>query len=114
MTFAQLSAIRERLDAVPRVLRSSVFVDIEVNDLRALLDEVERLTTSLAGTEAVLENEREYQTRLKAEIGQLANESFRRGAEAMREASAQKIERDCGNAQTVANWIRDLLIPEDK
>jgi len=39
----QLSAIRARLDAVPRVLRSSVFVDIEVNDLRALLDEVERL-----------------------------------------------------------------------
>jgi hypothetical protein len=40
--------------------------------------------------------------------------AFRRGAEAMREASAQKIERDCGNAQTVANWIRDLPIPEDK
>jgi len=43
MTPDQLSAIRARLDAVPRVLRSSVFVDIEVNDLRALLDEVERL-----------------------------------------------------------------------
>jgi hypothetical protein len=55
MTPSQLSAIRARLDAVPRVLRSSVFVDIEVNDLRALLDEVERLTNALAGRDKPVE-----------------------------------------------------------
>ncbi len=110
MTLDQLSAIRARLDAVPRVLRSSVFVDIEVNDLRALLDEVERLTNALAGTEAVLENEREYQARLKAEVGQLANESFRRGAEAMRTALLQRVSW----GSDLADRIRAEPVPEDR
>jgi hypothetical protein len=76
----------------------------------ALLDEVERLTTLLAGTEAVLENEREYQTRLKAEVGQLANESFRRGAEAMRTALLQRVSW----GSDLADRIRGEPVPEDK
>jgi hypothetical protein len=79
-------------------------------DLRALLDEVARLTTLLAGTEAVLENEREYQARLKAEVGQLANESFRRGAEAMRTALLQRVSW----GSDLADRIRDEPVPEDR
>jgi hypothetical protein len=110
MTSSELSAIR--------ALHAQGY-GIFGTDLRALLDEVERLTTLLAGTEAVLDNEREYQTRLKAEVGQLANESFRRGAEAMREAAAQAFSTQ-GNGyygltgSGVAKIIRDLPIPEDK
>jgi hypothetical protein len=107
----QLSAIRARLDAAS-VVRALMFVNMEASDLRALLDEVERLTTLLAGTEAVLENEREYQTRLKAEVGQLANESFRRGTEAMREAALAACWHH--GAMYLHKQIGALPIPEDK
>ncbi len=121
MTPSELFAIRERLDAAPRAtLRTSLFGRL-TDDARALLDEVERLTTLLAGTEAVLENEREYQTRLKAEVGQLANESFRRGAEAMKQAAVLVSRENVGCRHTVchscvspASAIRFLPMPEDE
>jgi len=110
MTPNQLTAIRERLDAAPRAtLRTSLFGRL-TDDARALLDEVERLTTLLAGTEALLENEREYQTRLKAEVGQLADESFRRGAEAMRTSLLQRVSW----GSDLADRIRGEPVPEDK
>jgi hypothetical protein len=43
MTPAQLSAVRAQLDAAS-VVRALMFVNMEASDLRALLDEVERLT----------------------------------------------------------------------
>jgi hypothetical protein len=107
-------------DTVTRQQRDAHLIANAPTDLRALLDEVERLTTLLAGTEAVLENEREYQTRLKAEVGQLANESFRRGAEAMREAAAQRCEvspihgEKTTTARKYADAVRALPTPEDK
>ena len=162
MTSDQLSAIRERLDAVPpgpwelwygeldwvsvgidgdtvaecrthinqqfsgwQNLRNATFIQHAPTDLAALLDEVERLTTLLAGTEAVLENEREYQARLKAEVGQLANESYRRGVAAMREAAASYLAGRAlawganPNMEVVmdmlrADEVRALPDPEDK
>jgi hypothetical protein len=101
MTRDQLDAIRARLDGGYELSRL---------DTALLLDEVERLTTLLAGTEAVLENEREYQTRLKAEVGQLANESFRRGAEAMRTALLRRVSW----GSDLADRIRDEPVPEDR
>jgi hypothetical protein len=44
MTKEQLSAIRERLDAATPGAWSVAFVTLTAPDLRALLDEVERLT----------------------------------------------------------------------
>jgi hypothetical protein len=44
MTPSQLSAIRERLDAVPRVTWNASLLRLLNDDARALLDEVERLT----------------------------------------------------------------------
>jgi hypothetical protein len=130
----RLTAIRARLDGgyAPSSLDAALLLD-EVERLRAdplpaaawvreveraafrrgaeaMQDEVERLTTLLAGTEAVLENEREYQTRLKAEVGQLANESFRRGAEAMRTALLQRVSW----GSDLADRIRNEPVPEDK
>jgi carbon monoxide dehydrogenase subunit G len=119
MTPNRLTAIRARLDAVPTVPFEARLVRSLSHDLRALLDEVERLTTLLAGTEAVLENEREYQARLKAEVGQLANESFARGAEAMRESAAQRCEvspihgEKTTTARKYADAVRALPTPED-
>jgi hypothetical protein len=101
MTKDQLSAIRERLDGGYELSRL---------DTALLLDEVERLTTLLAGTEAVLENEREYQARLKAEVGQIANESFARGAEAMRTSLLQRVSW----GSDLADRIRDEPVPEDQ
>jgi carbon monoxide dehydrogenase subunit G len=107
---------KEQLDAI----RLEYISDPCHHPIPALLDEVERLTTLLAGTEAVLENEREYQTRLKAEVGQLANESFRRGAEAMRESAAQQCEvspvhgEKTTTARKYADAVRALPTPEDK
>ena len=125
MTADQLSAIRARLDK--RYSVGGCFIDAIQDDLRALLDEVERLTTLLPGTEAVLENEREYQARLKAEVGQLANESFRRGAEAMRQAVIGLAEpratlpvKDgvdaawCRSAQCIVDDVRVMPVPEDR
>ena len=83
-------------------------------DLRALLDEVERLTTELHASQAEVAGLHTDPLPAAAWVREVQQAAFRRGAEAMREASAQKIERDCGNAQTVANWIRDLPIPEGK
>ena len=119
MTPDQLSAIRARLDAAPNATWNGSLVRFLCNDIRTLLDEVERLTTLLAGTEAVLENEREYQARLKAEVGQLANESFARGAEAMRESAAQRCEvspihgEKTTTARKYADAVRALPTPED-
>jgi predicted O-methyltransferase YrrM len=125
MTKEQLDAIRARLDK--RYSVGGCFIDAIQDDLRALLDEVERLTTLLPGTEAVLENEREYQARLKAEVGQLANESFRRGAEAMRQAVIGLAEpratlpvKDgvdaawCRSAQCIVDDVRVMPVPEDR
>jgi len=110
VTSDQLSAIRERLDTATPGAWGVAFVSLSAPDLRALLDEVERLTTLLAGTEAVLENEREYQARLKAEVGQLANESFCRGAEAMRIALLQRVSW----GSDLADRIRTEPVPEDR
>ena len=136
MTPSQLSAIRARLDAATPGAWSVAFVTLTAPDLRALLDEVERLKNDLAMARQVsgelcqacgwamkfpgepcrceLLRWRDEWASFKARTMEQGASAFARGAEAMREAAAQKIERDCGNAQTVANWIRDLPIPEDR
>jgi hypothetical protein len=136
MTPDQLSAIRARLDAVPRVLRSSVFVDIEVNDLRALLDEVERLTNDLAMArqvsgelcekcgwamkfpgepcrcELLAQVERLTVDPLPAAawVREVERAAFARGAEAMRTALLQRVSW----GSDLADRIRDEPVPEDK
>ncbi len=67
MTPSQLSAIRERLDAAS-VVRALMFVNMEASDLRALLDEVERLKAELDVSDS---DDRLAVKRLTAEVERL-------------------------------------------
>lgn len=117
MTREQLDAIRERME--------NGFLPTWP-DARALLAEVERLTTLLAGTESALDNDREYQERLKAEVADMERAAFKRGVAAMREAAAKEcwnasdeladipdMETEQGTLQNVAYRIRAIPDPED-
>ena len=86
------------------------FLPTRTDAIEKALSIQRRIDAALAAHDAVLENEREYQARLKAEVGQLANESFRRGAEAMRTALLQRVSW----GSDLADRIRDEPVPEDK
>jgi hypothetical protein len=125
MTDEQIADLRDTLAAATPGAWGTAFVSLQAPNVAALLDKLDSLATLLAGTEAVLENEREYQTRLKAEVGQLANESFRRGAEAMRAAAVEVARKRadlpvnsdtdaawCRSAQCIVDELRELAVPE--
>lgn len=84
-----------------------------------LQQEVERLTTVLAGTESALDNDREYQERLKGEVAEMERSAFKRGVAAMREAAAKRCEvspihgEKTTTARKYADAVRDLPDPED-
>ena len=127
MTPAQLSAIRAQLDAAS-VVRALMFVNMEASDLRALLDEIERLTAErdvarLAVLVLPIDTEAdrafdavqpslgtpvppERRIRRQADV----DAAFARGAEAMRTALLQRVSW----GSDLADRIRDEPVPEDK
>jgi hypothetical protein len=89
-------------------------------DLRALLDEVERLTNELDVSDS---DDRLAVKRLTAEVERLnaeRDDAFRRGAEAMRESAAQRCEvspihgKRTTTAWRYADAIRATPIPKDE
>jgi hypothetical protein len=95
MTKEKLDAIRERLDAAS-VVRALMYVSMEASDLRALLDEVERLTADPLPAAAWVR-----------EVGRAA---FARGAEAMRTALLQRVSW----GSDLADRIRAEPVPEER
>ena len=112
MTPDQLSAIRARLDAVPRIAWNASVLSLLNDDLRALLDEVERLTADpLPAAAWVREVERA---------------AFARGTEAMRRAVLRVSEsranlpvKDgveaawCRSAQCIVDDVRVLTVEDE-
>jgi hypothetical protein len=149
MTPSQLSAIRERLDVVEQVGGIYVGTVNFLDDLRALLDEVERLTNDLAMARQVsgelceacgwamkfpgepcrceMVKWRDEWEAFKARMTEQDASSFRRGAEAMRQAVIGLAEpratlpvKDgvdaawCRSAQCIVDDVRAMTVPEDK
>jgi hypothetical protein len=124
MTPAQLSAIRARLSLAH--IRTD---DNYLPDACALLDEVKRLTTELHASQAEVAELYADPLPAAAWVREVQQAAFRRGAEAMREAAAQKVTSynivvvdPAGRAfpvlesplQTLADELRELSMPEDK
>ena len=104
MTNKQLDAIRDRVETAHR--NPGCCSTRVANDLRILLDEVERLTA---------EREILHELTDKAAAEWRAG-AFRRGANAMREAAAQACEVFCieQDGFGYAGVVRETPIPEDK
>ena len=115
MTPSQLSALRERLDAARQTLQGVVRVEIDTNTLLTLLNETERQANDLRALLDEVE-------RLTAE----RDAAFKRGAEAMREVAASHFEERARQQRLVGDYImapvhdasaqrvRALPLPEDK
>jgi hypothetical protein len=115
VTPSQLSALRERLDAARQTLQGVVRVEIDTNTLLTLLNETERQANDLRALLDEVE-------RLTAE----RDAAFKRGAEAMREVAASHFEERARQQRLVGDYImapvhdasaqrvRALPLPEDK
>ncbi len=115
MTPDQLSAIRKRLDTAPRAtLRTSLFGRL-TDDARALLDEVERLTTELHASQAEVAELHADPLPAAAWVREVQQAAFKRGAEAMRKTVvAAFLDKAHYLSIDWADDVRDLPIPEDK
>lgn len=88
--------------------------------------EVERLKTALAGAENSIKAHNEHEERLRSEASELAQEAYQRGAEAMREEAARKLQNSIEAVdgflpdhttellQRIQSRIRALRLPEDR
>ena len=114
MTREQLDAIRARLDEVPFLPFEATLVFQLCANVRALLDEVERLRDAHAMVVQVSgELCEKCRCELLAEVERLTAErdtAFSRGVAAMREALLQRFDWH----GDVADRIRAEPVPEDK
>ena len=124
MTKEQFDTIRERLDAAS-VVRALMFVNMEASDLRALLDEVERLTKRedvlvKAGLDLMVANkdltaERDAAYQCTAEAFHRGVETFRRHFHAFA-LGATSYSRPSNEAQVILDELPRMQVddPEAK
>jgi hypothetical protein len=114
MTPDQLSAIRARLDAAtpgPWVAeREAILIAHAPTDLRALLDEVERLSTQLHASQAEVAELHADPLPAARWVREVERAAFARGAEAMRTALLQRVSW----GSDLADCIRNEPVPEDR